>query len=124
MWRITIFSVILVSQECAWAAIVCREVATGRVLETQSVGTPGICVKNWVTDNPQYGFTPADIEEVTVSEPERVAFLDAWERNPVNPSFIARQRAVASRQEAERRAQQHLNLTPAQFRDIREAFTP
>ena len=46
-----------------WADRVCLERATGKLLEYQSRMDEGTCLKNWVTNNPQLGYTAADIVE-------------------------------------------------------------
>lgn len=54
----------------AFAGTLCREKKTGTYLEYQSSGTPGTCEKNYVTENPQYGYQPGDIEELVITSNE------------------------------------------------------
>lgn len=57
------------------AATVCRRAADGFILETYGTARPGICHQDLVIQNPQYGFSASDIEELVVEESERQQLL-------------------------------------------------
>src|SRR3990167_6019057 len=88
----------------AWAGTACFEQTTGQWLgEYCSSCEPGICVKNWVTNNPQFGYTADQIEERMVTSAEGKVLQETWEdddRNPYKAVQRAKQVAEVKRQTA------------------------
>jgi len=88
-WGLTVMVLGCLLNE-AQAATVCRIKSTEQVVETYAHDAPGICLKNLVTDNPQYGFLADDVEELIVSEGERLQMIAAWQDHPNNPESVKR----------------------------------
>jgi len=89
---------------CLWmpiaeAATVCRVISTEQVAETYSATQPdGHCARNLMSA----GIPAADIEQLTVTEPERAAQVAAWSDHANNPEKAKRQANVTA--EAKRNA--------------------
>ena len=76
--RILLVLLVLIGKPLmASAALVLTEKATGKLIEYQSDATPGTLLKN-ITDNPQYGYTEAQVEEQAVSPEEWTALKEKW----------------------------------------------
>lgn len=103
----------------AWADILCIEKATGRDLEYQSAARPGICQQNWVTDNPQYGYTADQIEERIVTATEYEAQV-ARPRREAEALIEAGRRAT--RQSRADAIRQKLGLTVQEFQDLQASM--
>ena len=93
--RLIAFVSVLCWSSSAWAGIACFEKASGRWLgEYCTTCDAGTCVKNWVTNNPQLGYTANQIEERQVTVAEGQAILEAAEA----PRRAAREATEATRQ--------------------------
>jgi len=100
---------------------VCLEIATGRILEYQALATPGTMLAN-ITNNPQYGFVAADVEERQVTAAEYEALRATWDADSANPDKIARDAAVAAKATKEADTKTALGLTDAQFQDLKDSM--
>ena len=106
----------------AEADLVCLKRGTGQVLEVQSVGQPGTCQQNWVTANPQYGYTAVEIEERSVSVTEAQALLAAWEADPANPAVQTKAQHQQQTQALQAKVRTKLGLTPQEFQELQDAL--
>ena len=104
----------------ASAALACVERATGKLLDYQSHGRPGTCERNWVTENPQYGYTVGQIEERSITASEWVALRDQWIDAPTRQRKAEREMARQGRETAIRAK---LGLSKAEFDDLRAALS-
>ena len=104
------------------AALVCLKSGTGQVLEVQSNGMAGTCQQNWVTANPQYGYTAGEIEERQVSAGEAQQLLAAWEQDAANPAVQARQQQQQAHQAVVAKVRAKLGLTPQEFQELQDAL--
>ena len=101
------------------ADVLCLERATGKILEYQAPGTPGICTQNLITA----GWHAHEIEERAVTTEEWEALNDAQVRQPQRQAKAARQaQAAVKRQAAEARVQAKLGLTEKEWDDLKEAL--
>ena len=117
MWRLVLLGLLIVPK--TEAATVCIEQLTGKVLESSAHTQPGICQRNYVADNPQYGYQATDITERTVTELERRELVKAWDSNPLNPDMPKRATQRASQEAREARLKLKLGLTNAEFDDLK-----
>ena len=115
MWTLVI-GLLLVGSLPVEAATVCRVKSTGQVVESYSTTQDdGLCQLNLIRS----GIASEDIEQVTVTEPDREALLKAWAADEKNPDVQAQ--AVAQQALAEKKAaiQEKLALTDAQLDDLK-----
>ena len=99
----------------AWAAQVCLERTTGRLLEYQSDATPGTCTRNAVAS----GMTATEVEEHEVTEAEWQSLKARWIDHPAQQ---AREATRVARQQKATVLRQKLNLTEQEFEELREAL--
>lgn len=97
------------------------ENATGRILEYQELATPGTLLAN-ITNNPQYGFVVADVEERQVTNAEYETLQATWDADPTNPDKIARDAAAGAKAQKEADTKTTLGLTDAQFQDLKDSM--
>lgn len=101
------------------ADVLCLERATGKILEYQAPGTPGICTQNLIAA----GWHAHEIEERSVTAAEWEALNEAQVRQPLREAKAARQaQALAKRQAAQVRVQAKLGLTDKEWDDLKEAL--
>lgn len=100
---------------------VCLVKATGQVLEYQPSATAGTILTN-ITNNPQYGFVAADVEEREVTYTEYKVLQDAWDAHASNPEKIENDAAEVTRQTKEDSTKTKLGLTNQEFQDLKDAL--
>lgn len=114
--RLPILLSLLLWSPLAWAGTACFEKASGKWLgDYCSSCDPGSCVKNWVTNNPQLGYTADQIDERQASEAEGKTLVEA-----VNKPI--REAREAKRQQRVEKVKQKLSLTDKEFEDLQEAL--
>ena len=91
MKRVWIVFVALTFAQPAWAAKVCLERATGKLLEYQEHMAQGTCQTNWVIANPQYGYTADQIEERKITPGEWEVLQETAIRTPARAAQAARE---------------------------------
>ena len=95
----------------AWASVVCLEQSTGKLLEYQNPGSPGICQANWVTNNPQYGYTADQIEERSVTPQEWAVIREAQIDRPVKEAQQLKESKAREKRTQASKKLQALGLT-------------
>ena len=77
-WLMVMLIGLVACPSTGWAFPECFERATGKWLSGGcSSCRPGICAQNWVTDNPQFGYTAEQIEEREVTAAQVKALIEA-----------------------------------------------
>lgn len=104
------------------AATVCREQATGRIIQTQGEDAPGSCHQDLVVNNPHYGYAVGDIEELVVSAAEQNALVKAWEVHPANPQAQNVSAKRQAQQDAETAVKTKLNLNAQELTLLKRAL--
>ena len=105
----------LTGSHAAWAARVCLEKTTGKLIEYQSQATPGTLLRNAEAS----GYTADQVEEREVTPEAWAAIREEW---IVKPARERRKDREADQRKKAQAMKQKLGFSDQEFDDLRDAL--